>query len=151
MRKYQRIRNLREDKDMNQTQMARELNINQRTYSRYEKEIFCSEGGAIRCADCPCHGIELCGYVDSTSGWDTGSEAGSGQSGSISCAVYDDSQRGFTDFYGENTAGKYYLWKWFCISVQYGWWNFKLSGDVYLPEKGFFAPGRGQYCRWDCT
>ena len=36
MRKYQRIRNLREDKDMNQTQMARELNINQRTYSRYE-------------------------------------------------------------------------------------------------------------------
>ena len=36
MRKYQRIRNLREDKDMNQTQMARELNINHRTYSRYE-------------------------------------------------------------------------------------------------------------------
>ena len=36
MRKYQRIRNLREDKDMNQTQMARELNINQRTYSRSE-------------------------------------------------------------------------------------------------------------------
>ena len=36
MRKYQRIRNLREDKDMNQTQMARELNIIQRTYSRYE-------------------------------------------------------------------------------------------------------------------
>ena len=36
MRKYQRIRNLREDKDMNQTQMAEKLNINQRTYSRYE-------------------------------------------------------------------------------------------------------------------
>lgn len=36
MRKYQRIRNLREDKDMNQTQMAEQLNINQRTYSRYE-------------------------------------------------------------------------------------------------------------------
>ena len=27
MRKYQRIRNLREDKDMNQTQMARELTL----------------------------------------------------------------------------------------------------------------------------
>lgn len=36
MRKYQRIRNLREDKDLNQTQMAEKLNINQRTYSRYE-------------------------------------------------------------------------------------------------------------------
>ena len=36
MRKYQRIRNLREDKDMNQTQMAEKLNINQRKYSRYE-------------------------------------------------------------------------------------------------------------------
>ena len=36
MRKYQRIRNLREDKDMNQTQMAEKLNINKRTYSRYE-------------------------------------------------------------------------------------------------------------------
>ena len=36
MRKYQRIRNLREDKDMNQTQMAEKLKINQRTYSRYE-------------------------------------------------------------------------------------------------------------------
>lgn len=33
---YERIRNLREDKDLNQTQLAKELNISQATYSRYE-------------------------------------------------------------------------------------------------------------------
>lgn len=33
---YERIRQLREDKDLTQTYMANLLNINQRTYSRYE-------------------------------------------------------------------------------------------------------------------
>ncbi len=33
---YSRIRNLREDKDMNQTQMAKMLNISQTGYSKYE-------------------------------------------------------------------------------------------------------------------
>lgn len=33
---YERIRQLREDKDLSQTYMANLLNINQRTYSRYE-------------------------------------------------------------------------------------------------------------------
>lgn len=34
--KHQRIRNLREDMDMTQTEIASILNISQRTYSRYE-------------------------------------------------------------------------------------------------------------------
>ena len=34
---YQRIRDLREDKDMTQTQMAEILNCSQRVYSNYEK------------------------------------------------------------------------------------------------------------------
>ena len=34
---YQRIRDLREDKDMTQTQMAEVLNCSQRVYSNYEK------------------------------------------------------------------------------------------------------------------
>jgi len=34
--KYQRIRNLREDKDLSQKDIALYLNINQNTYSRYE-------------------------------------------------------------------------------------------------------------------
>lgn len=34
---YHRIRNLREDKDMTQTQMARVLNCSQRIYSNYER------------------------------------------------------------------------------------------------------------------
>ena len=34
---YQRIRNLREDKDMTQTQMAKLLNCSQRIYSNYER------------------------------------------------------------------------------------------------------------------
>ena len=33
---YPRIRNLREDKDMNQTQMAKVLNMSQTGYSKYE-------------------------------------------------------------------------------------------------------------------
>jgi len=33
---YNRIRSLREDKDLSQVHMANLLNINQRTYSRYE-------------------------------------------------------------------------------------------------------------------
>jgi len=35
---YKRIRNLREDKDMTQTDIANILNITQRTYSRYEND-----------------------------------------------------------------------------------------------------------------
>jgi len=34
--KYSRLRSLREDKDLNQTFFADLLNVNQRTYSRYE-------------------------------------------------------------------------------------------------------------------
>ncbi|MBY0010797.1 helix-turn-helix domain-containing protein [Paenibacillus typhae] len=34
---YQRIRNLREDKDMTQTQMAEILQCSQRIYSNYER------------------------------------------------------------------------------------------------------------------
>lgn len=34
--KYNRIRNLREDKDLTQSEIAQKLNITQRTYSRYE-------------------------------------------------------------------------------------------------------------------
>ena len=33
---YERIRNLREDKDLNQSEIAHILNISQSTYSRYE-------------------------------------------------------------------------------------------------------------------
>ncbi|MDD3368154.1 MAG: helix-turn-helix transcriptional regulator [Lachnospiraceae bacterium] len=35
---YVRIRNLREDKDLTQTQVADYLHISQRTYSRYEND-----------------------------------------------------------------------------------------------------------------
>lgn len=35
---YERIRNLREDLDMTQTEIATMLNISQRTYSRYEND-----------------------------------------------------------------------------------------------------------------
>ena len=36
--KYERIRNLREDLDLTQTEIANFLNISQRTYSRYEND-----------------------------------------------------------------------------------------------------------------
>ena len=36
--KYERIRNLREDKDLTQTDIADFLHISQRTYSRYEND-----------------------------------------------------------------------------------------------------------------
>lgn len=36
MNKYERIRNLREDKDLSQKDMASILNISQRAYSHYE-------------------------------------------------------------------------------------------------------------------
>ncbi len=36
MRKFERIRNLREDKDLTQQQIADYLHISQRAYSRYE-------------------------------------------------------------------------------------------------------------------
>lgn len=35
---YPRIRNLREDKDLTQSDLAKYLNITQRTYSRYEND-----------------------------------------------------------------------------------------------------------------
>lgn len=35
---YERIRNLREDKDLTQTELSQYLNITQRTYSRYEND-----------------------------------------------------------------------------------------------------------------
>ena len=35
---YARIRNLREDKDLTQAELAKHLNISQRTYSRYEND-----------------------------------------------------------------------------------------------------------------
>jgi transcriptional regulator with XRE-family HTH domain len=36
---YPRLRNLREDKDLNQDDIARLLNISQTTYSRYESGV----------------------------------------------------------------------------------------------------------------
>ena len=36
---YPRIRNLREDKDLNQVEIAKLLNIDQATYSRYENGL----------------------------------------------------------------------------------------------------------------
>ena len=36
---YPRIRNLREDNDLNQTEIAKVLNVSQTTYSRYESGI----------------------------------------------------------------------------------------------------------------
>ena len=36
MKKYKRIRDLREDKDLTQEKLAKQLNLTQRTYSRYE-------------------------------------------------------------------------------------------------------------------
>ena len=36
MKKYERIRNLREDRDLTQKQIAEVLDLTQRSYSRYE-------------------------------------------------------------------------------------------------------------------
>ena len=36
MNVYRRIRDLREDKDLTQTQLAKEINVSQRTYSYYD-------------------------------------------------------------------------------------------------------------------
>jgi transcriptional regulator with XRE-family HTH domain len=36
---YPRLRNLREDKDLNQEEIAKYLNISQTTYSRYESGV----------------------------------------------------------------------------------------------------------------
>ena len=36
MKVYRRIRDLREDKDLSQTRVAKEINVSQRTYSYYE-------------------------------------------------------------------------------------------------------------------
>ena len=35
---YERIRNLREDRDLSQSTIAKSLNISQRSYSRYEND-----------------------------------------------------------------------------------------------------------------
>lgn len=49
---YERIRNLREDKDMTQTQIASHLNCSQRIYSNYERgEVDIPTGILIKLAD----------------------------------------------------------------------------------------------------
>lgn len=49
---YERIRNLREDKDMTQTQIATYLNCSQRIYSNYERgEVDIPTGILIKLAD----------------------------------------------------------------------------------------------------
>ncbi|WP_069997891.1 helix-turn-helix domain-containing protein [Cellulosilyticum sp. I15G10I2] len=49
---YERIRNLREDKDLTQTQVAKYLNCSQRIYSNYERgEVDIPTGILIKIAD----------------------------------------------------------------------------------------------------
>lgn len=49
---YNRIRELREDKDLTQSYLAKLLNVNQRTYSRYETgELEISLGALSTLAD----------------------------------------------------------------------------------------------------
>lgn len=49
---FKRIRNIREDNDLKQTQIAALLNIDQRTYSRYERgEITISVETLCKLAD----------------------------------------------------------------------------------------------------
>jgi len=49
---FERIRNIREDNDLKQTQIASFLNIDQRTYSRYERgEITISAETLCKLAD----------------------------------------------------------------------------------------------------
>ena len=67
------------------------------------------------------------------------------------CTVFYECRGSIPDLHGENCSGQYHIWKWIRFSVQYGRRNFKLSGHVDLPEKGFSDADRGQYSRWDCT
>ena len=49
---YERIKNLREDKDLTQTQIANYLNCSQRIYSNYERgEVDIPTGILIKLAD----------------------------------------------------------------------------------------------------
>ena len=44
---YQRLRNLREDRDLNQTAVAAVLHVSQTTYSRYESGALDIPSGAL--------------------------------------------------------------------------------------------------------
>lgn len=44
---YQRLRNLREDRDLNQTAVAEVLHVSQTTYSRYESGALDIPSGAL--------------------------------------------------------------------------------------------------------
>ncbi len=48
--KYERIRNLREDRDLTQTEIAEILNCSQRIYSNYERGRRYSDGNLIALA-----------------------------------------------------------------------------------------------------
>ncbi len=62
---YQRIRNLREDKDMTQTEMSRILSCSQRVYSNYERgDIDIPTGILIKLADF--HGVSVDYLLDRT-------------------------------------------------------------------------------------
>ncbi len=45
---YIRIKNLREDKDLNQSVLAKELSVSQTTYSRYESGVLDIPSQALR-------------------------------------------------------------------------------------------------------
>ena len=62
---YQRIRNLREDKDMTQTQISRILSCSQRVYSNYERgDIDIPTAILIKLADF--HGVSVDYLLDRT-------------------------------------------------------------------------------------
>lgn len=62
---YQRIRNLREDKDLTQVQMSRILSCSQRVYSNYERgDIDIPTTILIRLADF--HGVSVDYLLDRT-------------------------------------------------------------------------------------
>ena len=62
---YQRIRNLREDKDLTQVQMSRILSCSQRVYSNYERgDIDIPTAILIRLADF--HGVSVDYLLDRT-------------------------------------------------------------------------------------
>ena len=44
---YQRLRNLREDRDLNQTEVAKLLHVSQTTYSRYESGTLDIPSGSL--------------------------------------------------------------------------------------------------------